>query len=65
MGYFHLLSGLVTNRAFTIVKAAPAGNGFEALRQLVLSMIPDTQARGFSLLASVADIHHVQTTFST
>ena len=41
------------NRALSIVRAAPPGNGYEALRQLVLSMRPNTQARGLSLLASV------------
>ena len=50
---YGLLSGLVKNRALSIVKAAPSGNGFEALRQIVLSMRPNTQARGLSLLASV------------
>ena len=50
---YGLLAGLVKNRALSIVRAAPAGNGFEALRQLVLSMRPNTQARGLSLLASV------------
>ena len=50
---YGLLSGLVKNRALAIVKAAPPGNGFEALRQIVLSMRPNTQARGLSLLASV------------
>ena len=48
-----LVAGLVKNRALSIVRAAPAGNGFETLRQLVLSMRPNTQARGLSLLASV------------
>eukprot|EP00435_Cladocopium_sp_Y103_P024508 s2794_g6.t1 len=48
-----MLAGLVKNRALSIVRAAPAGNGYEALRQLVLSMRPTTQARGLSLLATV------------
>ena len=50
---YGLLAGLVKNRALSIVRAAPAGNGYEALRQLVLSMRPNTQMRGLSLLASV------------
>ena len=50
---YGLLAGLVKNRALSIVRAAPPGNGFEALTQLVLSMRPNTQARGLSLLASV------------
>ena len=48
-----LLAGLVKNRALSIARAAPAGNGFEALRQLTLSMRPSTQARGLALLSSV------------
>ena len=35
------------------MRAAQAGNGFEALRQLTLSMRPNTQARGLALLSSV------------
>ena len=50
---YGLLAGLVKNRALSIVRAAPAGNGFDALRQLVLSMRPNTQARGLALMASV------------
>ena len=50
---YGLLAGLVKNRALSIVRAAPAGNGFEALRQLTLSMRPNTQARGLALLSSV------------
>ena len=50
---YGLLAGLVRNRALAIVKAAPSGDGFEALRHLVLSMRPNKQARGLSLLASV------------
>ena len=54
--YTVLLAGLVKNRALSIVRAAPPGNGYEALRQLVLSMRPNTQARGLSLLASVTAV---------
>ena len=50
---YGLLAGLVKNRALSIVRATPNGNGFEALRQLVLAMRPNTQARGLSLLSSV------------
>ena len=53
---YGLLAGLVKNRALSIVRAAPPGNGYEALRQLVLSMRPNTQARGLSLLASVTAV---------
>ena len=50
---YGLLAGLVKNRALSIVRAAPPGNGFEALRQLTLSMRPNTQSRGLALLSSV------------
>ena len=49
-GFF---AGLVKNRVLSIVRAAPAGNGFEILRQLTRSMRPNTQARGLALLSSV------------
>ena len=49
---YGLLAGLVKNRALSTVRAAPAGNGFEALRQLVLSMRLNTQARGLPVLAN-------------
>ena len=50
---YRLLAGLVKNSALSIVRAAPAGNGFEAFRQLTLSMRPNTEARGLALLPSV------------
>ena len=51
--FYGILAGLVKNRALSIVRAAPAGNGFETLRQLTPSMRPNTQARGLALLFSV------------
>lgn len=50
---YGLLAGLVKNRALAIVRAAPPGDGFEALRQLTLSMRPNIQARGLVLLSTV------------
>jgi hypothetical protein len=38
---YGLLAGLVKNRALS-VRVAPAGGGFEALRQITLSMRPNT-----------------------
>ena len=48
-----LLAGLVKNRALTLVRAAPPGDGSEALRQLILLRRLNTQARGPALLSSV------------
>ena len=50
---YGLLAGLVKNRALAIVRAAPPGDGFEALRQMTLSIRPNTQARGLALLSTV------------
>ena len=50
---YGLLAGLVKNRALAIVRAAPPGDGFEALRQMTLSMRPNTQARRLALLSTV------------
>ena len=50
---YGLLASLVRNRALGIVRAAPAGDGFEALRQLTLAMRPNIQSRGLALLTSV------------
>ena len=41
------------NRALAIVRAAPPGDGFEALRQMTLSMRPNAQAGGLALLSTV------------
>ena len=50
---YGLISSLVRCRALAIVKAVPSGNGYEALRQLVLAMRPNTQSRGLAMLASL------------
>ena len=50
---YGLMSSLVRCRALAIVKAVPSGNGYEALRQLVLAMRPNTQSRGLAMLASL------------
>ena len=50
---YGLLASLVKNRALGIIRAAPAGDGFEALRQLTISMRPNIQSRGLALLTSV------------
>ena len=47
------MASLVKNRALGIIRAAPAGDGFEALRQLTISMRPNIQSRGLALLTSV------------
>ena len=47
---YGLLASLVKNRALGIIRAAPAGDGFEALRQLTISMRPNIQSRGLALL---------------
>ena len=50
---YGLMSSLVRCRALAIVKAVPSGNGYEALRRLVLAMRPNTQSRGLAMLASL------------
>ena len=50
---YGLISSLVRCRALAIVKAVPSGNGYEALRQLVIAMRPNTQSRGLAMLASL------------
>lgn len=47
---YSLLAGLVRNRALSIVRAAPDGDGFEALRQITFSTRPNTsQGTGFAI----------------
>ena len=48
-----LLASLVKNRALNVVRAVKGGDGFEALRPLVLSMRPNTQSRGLALLSAI------------
>ena len=48
-----VLASLVRNRALNIVRSCTSGDGFEAMRQLILSLRPDTQSRGLALLTSV------------
>ena len=50
---YGVLASLVRNRALSIVRSCTAGDGFEALRQLILAMRPNTQSRGLALLTSV------------
>ena len=50
---YGLLAGLVKNKALALVRAAPPGDGSEALRQLILLRRLTTQARGPALLSSV------------
>ena len=50
---YGVLASLVKNRALSIVRAAPAGDGYEALRQLTLALRPSIQSRGLALLTNV------------
>ena len=50
---YGVLASLVKNRALSIVRAAPAGDGYEALRQLTLTLRPNIQSRGLALLTNV------------
>ena len=50
---YSLLASLMRNRCLAIVKATASGNGFEALRQLILALRPPVQNRGLALLSSI------------
>ena len=50
---YSLLASLVRNRALSIVRSTPNADGFEALRQLILHLKPNTQTRGLALLSAI------------
>ena len=50
---YSLLASLVRNRALSVVRATPNSDGYEALRQLILNLKPNTQARGLALLSAI------------
>ena len=41
------------NRALSVVRATPNSDGYEALRQLILNLKPNTQTRGLALLSAI------------
>ena len=43
----------VKNRCLSLIRATPNGDGFEALRQMILAMRPNSQNRGSALLTAV------------
>eukprot|EP00435_Cladocopium_sp_Y103_P058208 s2990_g20.t1 len=50
---YSLLASLMRNRCLAIVKSTASGNGFEALRQLILALRPPVQNRGLALLSAM------------
>ena len=50
---YSLLASLVRNRALSVVRATPNSDGYEALRQLILNLKPNTQTRGLALLSAI------------
>ena len=50
---YSLLASLMKNRCLAIVKSTASGNGFEALRQLILALRPPVQNRGLALLTAI------------
>ena len=52
---YGLLAGLVKNRALSKVRAAPPGNGYEALRQQMLSGQPDGSVGMALVLPALTD----------
>ena len=50
---YSLLASLMKNRCLAIVKSTTSGNGFEALRQLILALRPPVQNRGLALLTAI------------
>ena len=50
---YSLLASLMKNRCLAIVKPTASGNGFEALRQLILALRPPVQNRGLALLTAI------------
>ena len=52
---YGLLAGLVKNRALSKVRAAPPGNGYEALRQQMLSGRPDGSVGMVLVLPALTD----------
>ena len=50
---YSLLASLVQNRALSVVRATPNSDGYEALRQLILSLKPNAQTRGLALLPAI------------
>ena len=50
---YSLLASLVRNRTLSIVRSAPNADGYEALRQLILHLKPNTQTRGLALLSAI------------
>ena len=52
---YGLLAGLVKNRALSKVRAAPPGNGYEVLRQQMLSGRPDGSVGTALVLPALTD----------
>eukprot|EP00435_Cladocopium_sp_Y103_P058067 s968_g20.t1 len=50
---YSLLASLVRNRPLSIVRSTANSDGYEALRQLILHLKPNTQTRGLALLSAV------------
>ena len=62
---YSLLASLVRNRALSVVRATPNSDGYEALRQLIFNLKPNTQTRGLALLSAItsypAFLQHAET----
>ena len=50
---YSLLASLCRNRSLSVVKSVMKADGFEALRQLTLTMRPSTSGRGLALMAAL------------